>query len=210
METLNIEQLGNRKLHIMLTSIDETPLVEQAWINLCNDVLVEYQVDFVTYDLDGTDPAAYNPKKLLKILGKCPVPSYPLDMPEAARAAIVHEIDSIEEKAKELASELENVDPSTFKGENLASWIAVLEEEAREKREELDKVIRPRWVAKKVIDMVSRIMEGEEVYFMHFAPARIVESMKDIFKVMDGVSVAVLDLKKEPVQQSKELRLAWV
>jgi hypothetical protein len=199
MQTLDMENPQNKTIFVILTKKEHNAMLNEQLFNLCEDFLDEHQFDFVTVDLEGE--SIFNPKSLVKIIGKCPVESHGIDIPSFAKSYLQAEIDELNEKVQDLAAEYETIEKDSFKAQNLDSWIAVLKSEIIEKESKIDADIKPKWIVKRIIDLAAKSME-DEVHVLHFCPERMLESLKVIFDGVAGVKCAILDSKKKALVPS--------
>lgn len=201
METLNFESKNHKQINIVLVEKENKYVLNHERLNLCDDVLKQYQFDFATMDLEGSRLENFNPKPLIWILGTCTVPAYGIDMPEYARNYVVQEIDDLKEQVHELEEEYEKMDKNTFKAENLESWIEMLKGDIQDKETGLETEVKPKWIAKRIFDIAARF-DGEDVLVLHFTPKKLFDVVKGFLEEFDGVTVAVLDLDKKVVVPS--------
>ena len=131
MNTLNIETPQNKTIFIVLTKKENNALLNEQRYNLCEEVLNEHHFDFVTVDMEG-EAHPLNPKSLVKVIGKCPIESYGIDVPAFAAGYLRQEVDDKKEQAASLEKEYTSmVDKASTMAQNMASWISVLKSEAK-------------------------------------------------------------------------------
>lgn len=197
MNTLTIESPENKTIFVVLTRKENNALLNEQRYNLCEEVLNEHSFDFVSVDMEGE--GKFNPKSLVKVIGKCPIESHGIDVPEFAMGYLQQEIDNLAEQVAALEREHAKMDPSTLKAQNMASWIDVMKDEMREKRERIDTDIRPKYIAKRIIELASRF-DMDEVYVLHFGCEQTLGTVKAVLDEVDGVKAAILDSKKPAIK----------
>ncbi|MEX2680057.1 MAG: hypothetical protein Q6373_000525 [Candidatus Sigynarchaeota archaeon] len=195
MNTLNIETPENKTIFVVLTKKENNALLNEQRYNLCEEVLNEHSFDFVTVDMEGE--SKFNPKSLVKVIGKCPIESHGVDVPEFAAGYLRQEIDDKKEQAASLEKEYEALaDKTSTMAQNMASWIDVLKSEAQELETKLETEIKPKWLVKRILDIAAKFAE-DEVYVLHFGVEKNLPALKAAFATVDNVKVAVLDGKKQ-------------
>jgi hypothetical protein len=75
-------------------------------------------------------------------------------------------------------------DKSSFKAQNLHSWIALLKDEVKEKEEFMRTELTPQWIAKKITEIV-KYYDDDTIYLVHFAPAGALFKLRQIFKEIE-------------------------
>nr|MDO8084323.1 hypothetical protein [Candidatus Sigynarchaeum springense]MDO8116459.1 hypothetical protein [Candidatus Sigynarchaeota archaeon] len=195
MNTLNIETPGNKTIFVVLTKKENNALLNEQRYNLCEEVLNAHSFDFVTVDMEGE--SRFNPKSLVKVIGKCPIESYGIDVPELAAGYLRQEIDDKKEQAAGLEKEYEALaDKTSAMAQNMASWIDVLKSEAQELESKLETEVKPKWLVKRILDIAAKFPE-DEVYVLHFGVEKNLPALKTAFASVENVKVSVLDGKKQ-------------
>ncbi|NMC05986.1 MAG: hypothetical protein GYA24_12290 [Candidatus Lokiarchaeota archaeon] len=195
MNALNIETPQNKTVFIVLTKKENNALLNEQRYNLCEEVLNEHSFDFVTVDMEGSKERL-NPKSLVKVLGKCPIESHGVDIPEVAAGYLRQEVEDKREQAASLEKEYSAmVDKTSIQAQNMASWISVLKSEAEELEAKIEGEIKPKWLVKRILDIAIKFPE-DEVYVLHFGVEKHLPALKEAFASVDNVKVAVLDGKK--------------
>ncbi len=193
MNTLNITPPENKTVYVVLTKKENNALLNEQRYNLCEEVLNEHSFDFVTVDMEGE--SKFNPKSLVKVIGKCPIESHGIDIPAFANGYLTQEIDEKKEQVASLEKEYTSVsDKTTIMAQNMASWIDVLKTEVSEMEEKLETEIKPKWLVKRILDITSKKIE-DEVYVLHFGVEKILPTMKAFLETIPQVKAAVLDSK---------------
>ncbi len=197
MNTLNIETPENKTIFVVLTKKENNALLNEQRYNLCEEVLNEHSFDFVTCDMEGE--SKFNPKSLVRILGKCPIESYGVDVPELAAGYLRQEIDDKKEQAASLEKEYSALaDKTSAMAQNMASWIDVLKSEAKELEVKLEVEVKPKWLVKRILDIAAKFAD-DEVYVLHFGVEKCLPALKTAFASVENVKVSVLDAKKQKV-----------
>nr|MDO8116404.1 hypothetical protein [Candidatus Sigynarchaeota archaeon] len=195
MNTLNIETPENKTIFVVLTKKENNALLNEQRYNLCEEVLNAHSFDFVTVDMEGE--SRFNPKSLVKVIGKCPIESYGIDVPEFAAGYLRQEIDEKKEQATGLEKEYEALaDKTSAMAQNMASWIAVLKSEAQELELKLETEVKPKWLVKRILDIAAKFAD-DEVYVLHFGVERCLPALKAAFASVENVKVSILDDKKQ-------------
>ncbi|MHA1369126.1 MAG: hypothetical protein ACTSWN_10395 [Promethearchaeota archaeon] len=198
MNVLNLRNPEKKEISIILCQKESNYLLEQNRINLCEDILVNLSFTFVTVDMEGASVENFNPKSLVWNLGTCSVPGFGIDMPKFARSYIEQEIDDLKEEVASLEQEYEKLDPNSFKAQNLASWIDTLKIDIDEKRNELEKVIRPKWIASRILEIATNF-EEHEINVMHISPANLIKPLTAVLNEVQGLNVSVFDVKEKVI-----------
>jgi len=194
MNTLNIETPQNKTVFVVLTKKENNALLNEQRYNLCEEVLNEHSFDFVTCDMEGE--SKFNPKSLVKVIGKCPIESFGVDVPEFAAGYLRQEVDDKKEQATSLEKEYTAmVDKTSTVAQNMASWIAVLKSEAEELEANLEGEVKPKWLVKRILDIATKYTD-DEVYVLHFGVEKFLPALKAAFATVENVKVSVLDGKK--------------
>ncbi len=194
MNTLNIETPQNKTVFVVLTKKENNALLNEQRYNLCEEVLNEHSFDFVTCDMEGE--SKFNPKSLVKVIGKCPIESFGVDVPEFAAGYLRQEVDDKKEQTASLEKEYTAMaDKTSTVAQNMASWIAVLKSEAEELEAKLEGEVKPKWLVKRILDIATKYTE-DEVYVLHFGVEKYMPALKAAFATVENVKVSVLDGKK--------------
>ncbi len=194
MNTLNIETPQNKTVFVVLTKKENNALLNEQRYNLCEEVLNEHSFDFVTCDMEGE--SKFNPKSLVKIIGKCPIESHGVDVPEFAAGYLRQEIDDKKEQAASLEKEYAAMaDKTNTMAQNMASWIAVLKSEAEEMEAKFEGDVKPKWLVSQILNIATKFTE-DEVYVLHFGVEKYLPALKAAFATVENVKVSVLDSKK--------------
>jgi hypothetical protein len=200
MNTLNIENPQNKTVYVVLTKKENNALLNEQRYNLCEEVLNEHSFDFVTVDSEGE--SKFNPKSLVKLIGKCPIESHGIDVPEFAAGYLRQEIDDKKEQAASLEKEYAAVaDKTGTMALNMASWIAVIKSEAQELEAKLEGEVKPKWLVSRILDIATKFTE-DEVYVLHFGVEKFLPALKAAFASVENVKVSVLyGMKQKNVNQ---------
>ncbi len=192
MNTLNIENPKNKTVYVVLTKMENNALLNEQRYNLCEDILNEHNFDFVTVEVDGGE-SKFNPKSLVKLIGRCPIESHGVDVPDFAKAYLMEEIDAIREKVAKLEAEYATMDKTTDKAQNMASWIDVMRDDIAEKEREYRVVVKPKWVVKRILE-ISEKFDVDEVYVLHFGNEETMETIKAEFEAVENTKcIALVD-----------------
>jgi len=199
MSTLSIESPENKTVYIVLAKKENNALLNEQRYNLCEEVN-EHRFDFVTVDLEGE--SSFNPKSLVKIIGKCPIESHGIDIPAYAAGYLHEEIDDLKTQVAGLQAEYEALDDKeNMMAQNMASWISVLNDEVASKESTLANEVKPKWLVKRILDIAASFTE-DEVYVLHFGVESLLPAMKTLFETVENVKAAIWDAteKKAPNQ----------
>nr|MDO8109988.1 hypothetical protein [Candidatus Sigynarchaeota archaeon] len=195
MNTLNITPPENKTVFVILTKKENNALLNEQRYNICEEVLNEHSFDFVTVDMEGE--SKFNPKSLVKVIGKCPIESHGVDVPEFAMGYLRQEIDNLKEEAAGLQKEYDMLgDKTTTMAQNMESWISVMKSEIAEKETALEMETKPAWLVKRIFDIASKFTE-DEVYVLHFGVEKLLPKMKALFEAAGHVKVAILDSRTQ-------------
>ena len=195
MNTLNIESPQNKTVFVVLTKKENNALLNEQRYNLCEEVLNEHSFDFVTADMEGA--SHFNPKSLVAVIGKCPIESHGVDVPEFAAGYLRQEVDDKKEQAASLEKEYTAMaDKASTVAQNMASWISVLKMEAQELEAKVEGEVKPKWLVKRILDIATKFTE-DEVYVLHFGVEKHLPALKAAFATVENVKVSVLDAKKQ-------------
>ncbi|MBN2151517.1 MAG: hypothetical protein JW839_08730 [Candidatus Lokiarchaeota archaeon] len=195
MNTLNIETPQNKTIFVVLTKKENNALLNEQRYNLCEEVLNEHSFDFVTVDMEGE--SKFNPKSLVKVIGKCPIESHGVDVPAFAAGYLRQEVDDKREQAAGLEKEYAALaDKASLMAQNMASWIDVLKSEAQELESELEGEVKAKWLTKRILDIAANFTE-DEVYVLHFGVEKYLPVLKAALTSVDNVKVSILDGKKQ-------------
>lgn len=200
MSVLNIESPQNKTVYIVLVKKENNAMLNEQQYNLCEEVLNEHRFDFVTVDMEGE--SKFNPKSLVKVIGKCPIESHGIDIPAFAAGYLYQEIDDLKEQVSGLQAEYDALDDkASMMAQNMDSWISVLKEEIAGKESALENDIKPKWLVKRILDIAASFTE-DEVYVLHFGVEQLLPAMKTLLESTENVKVEVLDAceKKAPSQ----------
>lgn len=200
MSVLNIESPQNKMVYIILAKKENNALLNEQRYNLCEEVLNDHKFDFVTVDMEGE--SKFNPKSLVKVIGKCPIESHGIDIPAFAAGYLHEEINDLKEQVTSLQVEYDALDDkNSMMAQNMDSWISVLKGEIATKEAALENDIKPKWLVKRILDIAATFTE-DEVYVLHFGVESLLPAMETLLEGVENVKVAVLDAceRKAPSQ----------
>ncbi|MFX0188157.1 MAG: hypothetical protein ACFE8A_10515 [Candidatus Hodarchaeota archaeon] len=195
MEVLEIKPINNKNVTVYLITVPKVD-IEINKINCLTDYLNTNELKFITIDVESENFREFLNTRLGKSLEKLEIPYYLLDIPEYAKGYLEYEIIEIEEQLSELIEELLRMkDTESIKGQNLKSWIYLIEEEIKEKKSTFSLYVRPKWIAKKIVDLIRNV-KSEKVLFVHFTKKDIFMKIARIFKDLDMQVIALNDMEK--------------
>ena len=191
LEVLELKPIKKKKITSILIEVQNW-LLNRINTNYLTNILADKNIEFISFD---TKIKNLNDFLILlqgRLIAKLKGPYYPLDVPEYAKSSILMEIFKKENQLSELLDEylrIPNVD--SIKGQNLKSWIYLLEDEIRKENEYYFLKLRPQWIGKKILDRL-RATKSKEIVFIHLAPREAITEMIQIFK---DLNIEVMELK---------------
>lgn len=197
MEVLELKPVKGKKVYLYLIKKEDRELFESDYENL-EEMIKKKNFRFAIVDFNDNNSKEVYQAALLKFLDKFSVPYYNLDIPEHAKNYLYHEILSDEVRIRELEAEYEglyvNEQEDTFKAQNLKSWIDLLKKEVEYKKRNLELSIKPKWIVKKVLDIVNEI-KNEKLSIFQFAPEKLFTELKSLFEEYN-IKVIKYDINK--------------
>lgn len=196
MEVLEIKPVKNKEISAYLINISKLKLSSNA-----NKDLIKFfkylNIDFVSIDVENENLRSFNKSPLAKLLSQLEIRYYVVDIPEYAMGYLIEEILEKEDQVNELIEEFVSMsNKDSLKGQNLKSWISVLKDEIEEKRLILQLNLRPKWIVKKILDII-RTKNNKEINFVHFAQDNIFMETMNLLKD--------LNIKIKKIEQEKEI-----
>lgn len=194
MEVLDLKPVKGKEIFVFIAGKEDKGLVVDERMML-NDILTDYPFKFTTIDPTYDNLKAFKLTTLAGMLNDHNLPCYAVDIPEYAQGYLDAEITEKKEQIAELEAEYDGTeDKTTFKAQNLGSWIDLLKDEVREKENFMDMTLRPQWIVKKIMDIIKLGMPGEEtVKVMHFTSKKLIPELKKQFEDL-GVKVTVFEV----------------
>ena len=197
MEVLELKPIKEKKVYLYLIKKEDRELFESEYENL-EEIIKKRNFRFAIVDFNDNDSKELYQTALLKFLEKFTLPYYNIDIPENAKNYLYHEILREDVQVSELEEEYENLylneQQDTFKAQNLKSWIDLLKKEVEYKKKHLELIIRPKWIVKKVLDIVNEI-KNDKLSILHFAPEKLFSELKSLFEEYN-IKVIKYDMNK--------------
>jgi len=181
MEVLELEKIKDKHVALYLIEDGDMEWNSNSKTNL-NSLLEVYNFQFITIDSKDEEFSEMNHDPIFDLLKKFKKPYFYLDIPEYAKGYLLEEISKHEEQIEELETEYNimstnKTERESIKAQNLQSWIEYLKAEVREKENHLNLKIRPQWIVKGILDLIS-YYEGDKLYIMHFSPKEILPEIR--------------------------------
>lgn len=195
MEVLEIKPVRNKEIKAYLVNLSDMKSNLNDNLNI-NEFLTHQNVKFATIDLENENLRTFTKSSLAKVLEQSKIPFYPVDIPEYVMGYLMVEIVEKEEQVNELIKEFLSLsNKQSIKALNLKSWIDFLKAEINEKKIFLQLKLRPKWIVKKILDII-RLRNDTEITFVHFAQDNIYNEMMKLLKDLN-INVKECDQKKE-------------
>ncbi|MFX1279163.1 MAG: hypothetical protein ACFFA3_07080 [Promethearchaeota archaeon] len=195
MEVLEIKPVRNKEIKAYLVNLSEIKSKLNNNLNI-NEFLTHQNIKFATIDLENENLRTFTKSSLAKVLEQYKIPFYPVDIPEYVMGYLIAEIVEKEEQVNELIKEfLSMSNKQSIKGLNLKSWIDFLKAEIDEKKVFLQLKLRPKWIVKKILDII-RLRNDTEIAFVHFAQDNIFNETMKLLKDLN-INIKECDQKKE-------------
>jgi len=162
---------------------------------ILKDILNEFSFRFTTIDPTYNNLKSFKLTTLAGMLNDHNLPCYAVDIPEYAQGYLDAEITEKKEQIAGLEAEFNATeDQTTFKAQNLKSWIDLLKDEVQEKEHFMDMKLRPQWIVKKILDIIKLGGPQEEtVRIMHFTSKKLMPELKKQLEDMQ-VKVTVFEV----------------
>ena len=189
---MEIKPIKNKKVSVYLI---KKPKKSINFHNLrcLVDILMRKKINFISIDVEDDDLKNFRSTLMGKMFEELNVPFYPVYVPEYAKGYLHEEIFEKEEQLNELLEEyLAMKNHESIKGQNLKSWVMVLEDEIREKKALLKLKVKPKWIVKKILDLINPI-QSEEVSCIHLSQGII---FSEIARLLNDLNVEVIALQR--------------
>lgn len=189
MEVLDLKPVKGKEVFVCIIGKEDKELVVDEMMML-KEVLNDYQFKFTTIDPTYDNLKTFKLTAAAEMLNNHGLSCYAVDIPEYAQGYLDAEITEKREQIAGLEAEYDGAeDQTTFKAQNLKSWIELLKDEVRDKENFMDLTLRPQWIVKKVMDIIRLSPPQEEtVTIMHFTSKRLIPELK---KQLEDLQVKV-------------------
>jgi len=197
MEVLELKPVSGKKVYLYLIKKEDRELFESEYEDL-KEIIKNRNFRFAIVDFNDNDSKELYQTALLKFLDNFNLPYYNIDIPEYAKNYLYHEVLRHEVQISELEAEYENLylnqQQDTFKAQNLKSWIDHLKMEVEYKKKNLELSVKPKWIVKKVLDIVNEI-KNDKLSILQFAPEKLFSELKSLFEKYN-IKVIRYDINK--------------
>ena len=184
MEVLELKPIKNKNMTVYLIEKPKNSINSQN-LRCLIDFLLTKEIKFISIDLEDRDLNNGKNASIEKLLEEIKVPCHRVDIPEYAKGYLYEEISQKEDQLNLLLEEyLKMPNSESIKGQNLKSWLMVLEEEIREKKALLKLKLKPMWIVKKILDIL-RTIESKEIIFVHLSIGEIFLETARLFKELN-------------------------
>lgn len=179
MEVLDLKPVKGKQVFVYLIGKEDKKMVVNERM-MMKEVLNETPFKFTTIDPSYDNLKTFRQTSLAEMLNDHNLPCYEVDIPEYAQGYLEAEIAEKKERIAGLISEYENItDKTTFKAQNLKSWIDLVTDEVTEKEDFMTLKLRPQWIVKKILDIVKIAASNEEtVRVLHFTSKKLIPELK--------------------------------
>ncbi|MBA7520368.1 hypothetical protein ES705_12464 [subsurface metagenome] len=196
-EVLEIKPVKNKYINIYLI---RAGVLNQDLLDNINNILKYEKFRFAIIDFNDIQSKKQYETPLHLFLKKFKIPYYSVDIPQHVRDHLCVEILEKELLINELENEYEDLisDPEqekSFKAQNLHSWISLLKQEVKDKKDYLRLTLKPQWIVKKVLDIVKMI-KNDRFSIMHFTHGEIFTELKELFEEYN-IKVTKFDINKK-------------
>ncbi|MGV9200129.1 MAG: hypothetical protein ACOC44_18550 [Promethearchaeia archaeon] len=210
MEVLKLKPLRNKKVMCFVLKRNDKGYSTNEF-NKLRSFIDEADITFMTFDVYKEEIESFRKTNLYQQFNTEEIPEFCLDVPEYAKGYLMEEIFEKEGLLNELSSEYENLpDKNSFKAQNLNSWIEILKDEIKEKKEFYEFDLRPQWITKKILDLAKNT-DQKKVSLIHFAQeivlSETLEQLADLevnMKIVDDkskINSININYKQEEVKQ---------
>lgn len=195
MEVLELKPVKDKKVYLYLVEKEDNFLYEHNIYEEINEIAEKKKFRFAIIDFNDSNVKKIYQNFIAEFSEKFKIPYYSVDMPENARDYLCVEIIEKKIQIKELEAEYENLcfdlkEREVFKAQNLKSWIGFLKKEVKTLENNLEQSTRPKWIVKKVLDIIHKI-EEDKFSFVYFAHENIIAELKQLFK---NYNIKVIDI----------------
>jgi hypothetical protein len=183
MEVLDLKPVKGKQILVFLIGKEDKELVVNERM-MMKEVLNETQFKFTTIDPSYDNLKTFRQTPLAEMLNDHNLPCYEVDIPEYAQGYLEAEIAEKKEQIAGLNTEYDNItDKTTFKAQNLKSWIDLVTNEVTEKEDFMALKLRPQWIVKKIVDIVKLAAQTETtVRVLHFTSKKLIPELRKQFE----------------------------
>lgn len=202
LEVLELKPIKNRKIIAYISSKENAKYFQNKDTSKLRDFLKKNNVDFVTVDFQ-VNMKEFNNTPFALTLSDLKIPYFQVDIPDYAMGYLYQEIVEKQQLQTELFEEYEKMnDKESYKGLSLKNWIDMLGEEIQEKEIFLSLKLRPQWIVKKMLDLVSNY-EKDIIVFVHFVQEDICEDIcPEVTNNLRDLGVKVISYNKKHTIQN--------
>ncbi|MHA1230220.1 MAG: hypothetical protein ACTSRP_17995 [Candidatus Helarchaeota archaeon] len=199
MEVLELKPIKNKKIFVIIIKKNNNQLTQDESVFIKN-IIEKYNVNFATITLKPTEVESFKETNLAMLLNDLLTPFFLVDIPSYAMGYLESEIAEKKEKISELEKEYRSLeDKTSFKAENLKSWIEYLKEELQKNQQYVNTKLKAQWIVKKILDIVrfyeDSLYYEDILYIIHFTPEELVLDLKQTLEEL-GIFVIICEIKK--------------
>lgn len=202
MEVLELKPIKNKKIIAYISSKENAKYFQDTNTTKLREFLRKNNVDFVTVDFQ-VNMKEFSKTPFALTLNELKIPYFQVDIPDYAMGYLYQEIIEKQQLQTELFEEYENmIEKESYKGLSLKNWIDMLGEEIQEKEIFLSLKLRPQWIVKRMLDLLSKY-EKDIIAFVHFVQEDICEDIcPEITNNLRELGVKVVSYNKKHTIQN--------
>lgn len=185
MEILELKPVKNKKIQLFLVKKENIKLNYELYQKF-SDFMEKEKFRFAIIDFNDNKFKKIYKTPLSKFLDKYKLPYYSVDIPENVKDYLYVDILEKELQIKELEDEYEELclefdEKTSFKAQNLKSWIYILKKEVENKKTHLELVVKPQWIVKQILDIINNVKQ-EKFSILHFTENELFSELKNLFE----------------------------
>ncbi|MFX1296647.1 MAG: hypothetical protein ACFFD2_17540 [Promethearchaeota archaeon] len=193
MEFIELKPIGSRIVILYLIKHKKFEWSKNEEMNI-NFLLKIINFKFISFDLNYEECNKNSYHSLLRILRNSMKPYFILDIPEDVKKDLIYDILRDKEQIEEIELEYKLIN-NKMGNRSLKKWIEYIKAEAHEKEYFLNLKVKPRWIAKGMLDLIDLYNEGI-IHILHFTSGDIFTELSTILKELE-ITVVNYDIKEK-------------